>query len=152
MIGKVSLVRKWVRMIYLQRILNNVSIVLSHCLHEIFNWNFGNGWLLVIRNESLTITLSGVISDLVEETTLLSKRENLNLKIIIDTVWYDIHGILYFELLDNNKNIDADLYCQPFENVHPYSKERGLSSIIKMAVFTLQKWVICRPFSSLSLV
>lgn len=57
------------------RVADKVSIVACHCLHDNLKCSFWKGFLLVIKSESLTVMLSAVVSGEVEETDLLSNRE-----------------------------------------------------------------------------
>jgi histone-lysine N-methyltransferase SETMAR len=39
-------------------------------------------------------------------------KANLHLKKMLLCIWWNMKGVLYFELLDNNQNITTEVYAQ----------------------------------------
>lgn len=48
-------------------------------------------------------------------------RSGLHPKNIPLRVWWDLRGMVYYELLDENQTITADVYCQQLRRLKPNS-------------------------------
>ena len=45
-------------------------------------------------------------------------KPELHPKKVMLSIWWDIKGVVYFELLDDNQTITADIYCQQLDKLH----------------------------------
>lgn len=44
-------------------------------------------------------------------------KADMHPKKVLLCIWWDVHGIIYYEFLDNNTTVTAELYCQQLERV-----------------------------------
>jgi len=51
------------------------------------------------------------------QNPLPTAKPSLHLKKVLLCVWRDCKGVIYFELLDQNQTITADMYCQQLHHV-----------------------------------
>ena len=58
-----------------------------------------------------------------EPAQIISKAE-LHKKKIILSIWWDYKGVVYFELLPNNRTTNSDVYCQQLVKLEEAIKEK----------------------------
>ncbi|XP_026825471.1 histone-lysine N-methyltransferase SETMAR-like [Ooceraea biroi] len=58
-----------------------------------------------------------------ESSAQRTPKRNIHGQKIMLSVWWDVRGIVYYELLPRNQTINTDLYCQQLERVQTKLKE-----------------------------
>ncbi|XP_014785013.1 histone-lysine N-methyltransferase SETMAR-like [Octopus bimaculoides] len=61
-------------------------------------------------------------------------RAGLHPKKIMLSVWWDIKGVIHYELLDNNQTINANLYCEQLRRLKTVLSQKRASLVNRKSV------------------